>query len=131
MKSPLENYHVTISKEALDLLQKVFKISPIPMEIVSNQMKNISLDEIIGYFVAEHNICLSFIYSEDKWVGTIEGIKRQLWGSVSTLTFEDCISTTIIEACYKVLKIDSSDQERDITTDNDTGDDILRDNLYN
>lgn len=131
MKSPLENYHVTISKEALDLLQKVFKASPIPMEIVSNQMKNISLDEVISYFVVEHNICLSFIYSEDKWVGTIEGIKRQLWGSVSTLTFEDCISTTIIEACYKVLKIDSSDQERDITTDNDTGDDMRDYNLYN
>lgn len=131
MKSPLENYHVTISKEALDLLQKVFKASPIPMEIVSNQMKNISLDEVISYFVVEHNICLSFIYSEDKWVGTIEGIKRQLWGSVLTLTFEDCISTTIIEACYKVLKIDSSDQERDITTDNDTGDDMRDYNLYN
>jgi hypothetical protein len=131
MKSPLENYRVTISKEALKLLQKVFQASTIPMEIVSNQMKNISLDEVIGYFVAEHNMRLSFIYSENRWVGTIEGIKTQIWGSVSALTLEDCISSTVIEACYKVLKIDSSNQERDITTDNDTGDDMLRDNLYN
>lgn len=48
MKSPLENYRVTISKEALKLLQKVFQASSIPMEIVSNQMKNISLDEIMA-----------------------------------------------------------------------------------